>query len=142
MKRLSLISICLLVFLVGSVVGYHVGVRKTFQKMDGQLFTNELERAQENIEFEARGYFHCLQALDANDITNLHEFALHDLRFYVSDVQQSRSEGYTWAPHIMALYISATNYLAEHPQSGSDKTRRPNKSLQPTATVPSVSTNK
>jgi hypothetical protein len=114
MKTLLLIVACLLVFVVGAGVGYHVGVRKTIHKIDGQLFTNQLERAQEIVEFEARGYFHCLQALDAGDTTNLHEFALGHVRFYVSDVQQMRSDGYTWAPHIWELYTNATNYLAEH----------------------------
>ena len=132
MKTLLLIFVCLLVFVVGGAVGYRVGVRQAFHKIDGQLFTNQLERAQENVEFEARGYFHCLQALDAGDTTNLHEFALGHVRFYVSDVQQMRSEGYTWAPHIWQLYTNATNYLAEHHvQAG-----RPNTALEPTPTAP------
>ena len=101
-----------------------------------------MERGSENMEFEARAYFRCLQDIDSGSITNLHDFALTHLRVYVSDVQQMQAAGYAWAPHIRPLYSNAVVYVAEHPRKESDKTNRANKSLQPTATAPSALTDK
>jgi cell division protein FtsL len=115
MKKSLVIFICLLVFVLGCALGYHIGRRKDLRIL-AEMDQSSLERAQENSEFEARAYFHCLQAIDSGDVTNLHEFALGHLRYYVSDVRQSRDEGYTWAPHIPALYSNATIYVAEHPR--------------------------
>jgi len=142
MKTSQLIFVCLLVAVLASALAYFVGVRRGFHKAYTKEWSSYLERGSENMEFEARAYLRCLPDIDSGDITNLHDFALTHLRVYVSDVRQMHSEGYTWAPHIPWLYSNATVYVAEHPLNESDKTRRPNKSLQPTATAPSVSTNK
>jgi hypothetical protein len=53
----------------------------------------------------------------SGSISNLHRFALGHLRYYTSDVQQTRQQGHTWAPHIPSLYSNATAYLADHPQT-------------------------
>jgi hypothetical protein len=113
-----------LIFILGSALGYFAGLRKGFHRSYSQEYSDYLERVQENGEFEARAYLRYLQAIDSEcpkDITNLHEFALGHLRYYVSDVQQSREEDYTWAPHIQWLYSNATVYVAEHPRKESDE---------------------
>ena len=136
MKRSQFILVCLLMFIFGSAVGYFVGLRRGFHKAYSEEWSNYMERASENLEFEARGYFHCLQALDSGDITNLHDFALGHMRVYVYDVQQMQAAGYTWAPHIRWLYSNAVVYVSEHPRKESDKTRRPSTARKPTATAP------
>ncbi len=136
MRKLSVIFICLLLFILGSALGYRVGHRKGLREAEALVWSDYLERAQQNGEFETRAYLHCLEAIDSGDITNLHEFALDHLRFYVWDVKQCRKEGYTWAPHIQWLYSNATVYVAEHPRKASNMTRRRNTRLDPTDTAP------
>jgi hypothetical protein len=114
MKKSRVIIICLLVFVLGSALGYYIGHRKGLCAATGLMFSDDIESAQKNLEFETRAYLRCLNDLDSGNVTNLHEFALGHVRFYVSDVQQLQSEGYTWAPHIPQLYSNATVYVAEH----------------------------
>jgi len=142
MKTVQLIFVCLLVAALASTLGYFIGVRRGFHKAYTKEWSDYLERGSENMEFEARAYYRCLQDIDSGGITNLHDFALTHLRVYVSDVQDMRSDGYSWAPHIPWLYSNAVVYVAEHPRPASDKSRRPNTALEPTATAPLVSTNK
>ena len=132
MKTLSIIFLCLLVFVLGLALGFHVGHRKTLQQTQAAAQSDYQERSSENLEFEARAYLRCLHDIDSGDITNLHNFALTHLRVYVADVHNERALGYTWAPHIMALYTNATNYLAEH----HIEVGRPNTALEPTPTAP------
>ena len=115
MKTSQLIFICLLICVLSSVLGYFVGLRRGFHKAHIEEWSSYLERGSENVEFEARAYYRCLQDIDSGDITNLHAFALGHLRLYVGDVRRSREMGYDWAPHIQTLYSNATIYVAEHP---------------------------
>jgi hypothetical protein len=131
MKKSTVIFICMLVFVVGSAFAYRAGYRKGLRQAEALVWSDYLERAQLNGEYEARAYLRCLQDIDSEDISNLHEFALGHLRYYVWDVQQRREEGYTWAPHIQWLYSNATVYVAEHPRKASDKTHQPNRPRQP-----------
>jgi hypothetical protein len=116
MKKSRIIVIGSVALIVGAALGYYVGQRRGFKKAFTQEERDYRERTQLNMEFEARAYLRCLQDIDSGNITNLHEFALGHLRYYVWDVQQSRQEGYTWAPHIPWLYSNATTYLTEYPR--------------------------
>jgi hypothetical protein len=115
-KASRFIIICLLAFVLGSALGYFVGMRRGFHKAYAAEWSDHQERSSENLEFEARACLRCLQDIDSGDITNLHNFALTHLRVYVSDVQQMQAAGYTWAPHMRPLYSNAVVYVAEHPR--------------------------
>jgi len=115
MKKSHVIFICLLMLVLGCAFGYYLGHRMD-RRILAEMEQSSMERADENMEFEARAYYRCLQDMDSGDIAKLHDFALSHLRVYVAEVQQSRGEGYTWAPHIPALYSNATVYVAEHPR--------------------------
>jgi hypothetical protein len=114
--RTLLISLgaAVLAFALGYGAGHWRGVRAAAA---ADLSYNA-ERAQESGEFETLAYYHCLQAMDAGNTTNLQSFAQEQLRGYVWDIQQLRAEGHAWAPHIPWLYTNATVYLAEHPHKG------------------------
>jgi hypothetical protein len=116
MKKSHVILLCLLVFAVGFVPGYYFGHWKGHRTAAELVKYEYMERDQKNLEFETRAYLRCLQDLDSGSISNLHQFALNHLRFYVDDVRQLQSEGYTWAPHIWSLYSNAVVYVAEHPR--------------------------
>lgn len=122
MKTSQFIFVCLLIFGLSSALAFLVGVRIGFHQAYTKEWSDYLERGQENGEFEARAYFRCLQDIDSGGITNLHDFALTHLRAYVSNVQDMRSDGYTWAPHIPSLYSNAVIYVREHPR---DENHRP-----------------
>ena len=103
------LSMCLLGLALGYGAGRHQGSRAA-AAVDRSY---NLERAQENDEFEALAYFHCLQALDSGNVTNLHAFAVGQLRYYVWNVQQLRERGNNWSPHNPWLYTNAAAYVAE-----------------------------
>ena len=104
------LSVCLLVLALGYGAGRYQGLRSAVA-VD---MSYNLERAQENGESEALAYFHCLQAMDAGNTTNLHAFALGQLRYYVWNVQQLREQGHAWSPHNPWLYGNAAAYVTEH----------------------------
>jgi hypothetical protein len=106
------LSVCIL----GLALGYGAGRYQGAHRAAAIDMSYNLERAQENGEFEALAYFHCLQAMDSGNLTNLHAFALGQLRYYAWNVQQLREQGHAWSPHNPWLYSNATVYVAEHPQ--------------------------
>jgi hypothetical protein len=116
MKTSQLIFVCLLVCVLSSALGYFAGWRRGFHKAHTEEWSNYMERGSENVEFEARAYYRCLQDIDSGNITNLHAFALDHLQLYVGDVRRSYEMGFDWAPHIPTLYSNATIYVAEHPK--------------------------
>jgi hypothetical protein len=120
MKKLTIILSCVFVFLLGSALGYCVGIRGRIHNTGKQMEIDQLENAQFAVECEARGYFYCLQALDSGrseDISNLRQRAMRHLRGYVQEVHYLRGLGYTWTPVNNQLYTNATIYLAAHPRT-------------------------
>ena len=57
MKKSHVIFICLLVFVVGSALGYYVGHRKGLRKAADLEWSDYMDRSLLNIEYEARAYF-------------------------------------------------------------------------------------
>ncbi len=114
MKEWRLFLLCSLVFIIGAALGYFAGRRRGLESARDLLVRDQIESGSMNLEWEARGYFRCLQDLDSGNLTNLHAFALTHLRVYVANVQEMQRLGYR-APQIPFLYSNAIAYLAEHP---------------------------
>lgn len=123
MKTSQFIFVCLLVSALSLSVGFIAGVKKGFRQAYTKDMTDDIERANENEQFETRAYLRCLQDIDSGDIANLHDWALRHVRFYVQSVQKDQQMGYTWASPW--LYSNAVIYVSEHPQKAKDETHRP-----------------
>jgi hypothetical protein len=119
MKTSQFIFVCLLVFGLSSSLGFLIGVRTGFHQAYVKEMNDDLESADENEQFEARAYLRCLQDIDSGDITNLHDWALRHVRFYVQSVQEDRQMGNTWASPW--IYSNAAIYVSEHPQKADAK---------------------
>jgi hypothetical protein len=137
MKALQVILVCLLVAVLASLAGYVVGVRRGYHKAQN----DDIKLSSRNLEFEAQACLRWLHEFDLGDNTDASNFALAKVQVYVFQAQEERARG-LWAPQIPGFYSNAVTYLAEHPGQTSVKSHRPNTSLEPTATAPSVSTNR
>jgi hypothetical protein len=117
MKKSIVIILCLLVFVIGSTLGYSIGFRKAFHRIGDEMERDQMVDAQDNMQCEARGYLYSLQALDSGrteDIADLRKRALGHLRVYVKGVQELRDRGYEWTPNTQ-IFSNVTVYLTQHP---------------------------
>src|SRR5438093_9217735 len=118
MKKSSVIFLCLLMFVLGSALGYRVGLRRALHKIGDEMTQDQLVDAQHAMELEARGYLYSLHALDsgrAEDIADLRKRAMTHMRVYIQGIQDLHDLGYEWTPSSLIL-SNATAYLAEHPR--------------------------
>jgi|SRR5882762_3295847 len=119
MKKSGIIILCLLVFVLGSALGYRIGLRRALHKIGDEMESDQLSDAQFASQCEARGYLYSLQALDsgrAENITDLRKRGLSQLRIYVQGVQDLHNLGHAWTPDEQT-FSNATAYLAEHPSN-------------------------
>src|SRR5260370_29589489 len=125
MKKSTVMVICLLVvFLLGSAMGYRVGLRRALHKIGDEMVGDQLKSAQFAAECEARAYLYSLRALDSGrpeDIEGVRKRALAHLRVYVQGVHDLRDQGYDWTPVNGQTFSNAAAYLPEHPSHKSVK---------------------
>ncbi len=117
MKKTRMIFICLLIFALGSALGFFVGWKTGLHKGYTRTVNDYLESTQRNLEHETRAYLKCLQAIDSGsevDISNLQHIALGRLKLYDFGVQFDRTNGFDWDDD--QFYTNVTLYLASHPK--------------------------
>ena len=115
MKKTRIISICLVVFVLGSALGFFSGWESGLHKGYKWTVNDYLESTQRNLEHETCAYLMCLQAFDSGsemDMSNLQHIALGRLKLYDFEVQLDRTNGFDWDD--TQFYTNVTLYLANH----------------------------